>query len=142
MRSSPHIFRKEFHMAEVDKETFDVSREALGIEQDTGEANTVAKVVEGEVVQTKKNKVQKVAETFFGGDLRDVASYVVKDVIIPAAKDMLYDTVSQYSITGIYSQNLHIFLDLPLLILIKYIIQTYVCLLKNFSRLWYNYKQY
>lgn len=95
MRSSPHIFRKEFHMAEVDKETFDVSREALGIEQDTGEANIVAKVVKGEVVQTKKNKVQKVAETFFGGDLRDVASYVVKDVIIPAAKDMLYDTVSQ-----------------------------------------------
>ena len=59
-------------MAEVDKETFDVSREALGIEQDTGEANTVAKVVKGEVVQTKKNKVQKVAETFFGGDLRSI----------------------------------------------------------------------
>lgn len=82
-------------MAEVDKETFDVSREALGIEQDTTEPSTVDKVVKGEVVQTKKNKIQKVAETFFGGDLRDVASYVVRDVMIPAAKDMLYDTVSQ-----------------------------------------------
>ena len=82
-------------MAEVDKETFDVSREALGIEQDKTEPSTVDKVVKGEVVQTKKNKIQKVAETFFGGDLRDVASYVVKDVMIPAAKDMLYDTVSQ-----------------------------------------------
>lgn len=59
MRSSPHIFRKEFHMAEVDKETFDVSREALGIEQDTGEANTVAKVVKGEVVQTKKTRSRR-----------------------------------------------------------------------------------
>lgn len=82
-------------MAEVDKETFDVSREALGIEPDKGEPSTVDKVVQGEVVQTKKNKIQKIAETFFGGDLRDVASYVVKDVMIPAAKDMLYDTVSQ-----------------------------------------------
>lgn len=82
-------------MAEVDKDTFDVSREALGIEQDTTEPSAVDKVVKGEVVQTKKNKIQKVAETFFGGDLRDVASYVVRDVMIPAAKDMLYDTVSQ-----------------------------------------------
>lgn len=82
-------------MAEVDKETFDVSRESLGIEPDTAEPSTVDKVVKGEVVQTKKNKIQKIAETFFGGDLRDVASYVVKDVMIPAAKDMLYDTVSQ-----------------------------------------------
>lgn len=82
-------------MAEADKEIFDVSREALGIEQDTAESSTVDKVVKGEVVQTKKSKIQKTAETFFGGDLRDVASYVVKDVMIPAAKDMLYDTVSQ-----------------------------------------------
>lgn len=82
-------------MAEVDKETFDVSREALGIEPNADKPNDVDKVVQGEVVRKKKNKVQKVAETFFGGDLRDVASYVVKDVMIPAAKDMLYDTVSQ-----------------------------------------------
>ena len=51
MRSSPHIFRKEFHMAEVDKETFDVSREALGIEPNADKPNDVDKVVQGEVVR-------------------------------------------------------------------------------------------
>lgn len=95
MRSSPHIFRKEVHMAEVDKETFDVSREALGIEPNADRPSDIDKVVQGEVICKKKNKVQNVVETFFGGDLRDVASYVVKDVMIPAAKDMLYDTVAQ-----------------------------------------------
>ena len=52
-------------------------------------------MVTGEVVRKQKSKIQNVAETFFGGDLKDVASYVVVDVMIPAAKDMLYDTVSQ-----------------------------------------------
>lgn len=80
-------------MAEVDKETFDVSREALGIESD--EPKKDDKVVQGEVVVKRKGKAQKVAETFFGGDLRDVASYVVMDVLVPNAKDMLYDMVSQ-----------------------------------------------
>ena len=84
-------------MAEVDKETFDVSRKGLGIEpENTDNHNNVTEsVVTGEVVRKQKSKIQNVAETFFGGDLKDVASYVVVDVMIPAAKDMLYDTVSQ-----------------------------------------------
>ena len=84
-------------MAEVDKETFDVSRKGLGIEPENKDNhnNVTESVVTGEVVRKRKSKIQNVAETFFGGDLKDVASYVVLDVMIPAAKDMLYDTVSQ-----------------------------------------------
>lgn len=84
-------------MAEVDKDTFDVSRKGLGIEPDNTDnhTNVTESVVTGEVVRKRKSKIQNVAETFFGGDLKDVASYVVVDVMIPAAKDMLYDTVSQ-----------------------------------------------
>lgn len=84
-------------MAEVDKETFDVSRKGLGIEPENKDNhnNVTESVVTGEVVRKRKSKIQNVAETFFGGDLKDVASYVVIDVMIPAAKDMLYDTVSQ-----------------------------------------------
>ncbi len=94
------IFSKGIAMAEVDKETFDVSRKGLGIEPDNKDnkdnhANVTESVVTGEVVRKRKSKIQNVAETFFGGDLKDVASYVVMDVMIPAAKDMLYDTVSQ-----------------------------------------------
>ena len=84
-------------MAEVDKETFDVSRKGLGIEPENKDNhnNVTESVVTGEVVRKQKSKIQNVAETFFGGDLKDVASYVVIDVMIPAAKDMLYDTVAQ-----------------------------------------------
>ena len=91
------IFSKGVVMAEVDKDTFDVSRKGLGIEPDNTDnhTNVTESVVTGEVVRKRKSKIQNVAETFFGGDLKDVASYVVMDVMIPAAKDMLYDTVSQ-----------------------------------------------
>ena len=91
------IFSKGVSMAEVDKETFDVSRKGLGIEPENKDNhnNVTESVVTGEVVRKQKSKIQNVAETFFGGDLKDVASYVVVDVMIPAAKDMLYDTVSQ-----------------------------------------------
>ena len=84
-------------MAEVDKETFDLSRKGLGIEPENKDNhnNVTESVVTGEVVRKQKSKIQNVAETFFGGDLKDVASYIVVDVMIPAAKDMLYDTVSQ-----------------------------------------------
>ena len=91
------IFSKGVVMAEVDKDTFDVSRKGLGIEPDNTDnhTNVTESVVTGEVVRKRKSKIQNVAETFFGGDLKDVASYVVVDVMIPAAKDMLYDTVAQ-----------------------------------------------
>ena len=91
------IFLKGVAMAEVDKETFDVSRKGLGIEPENKDNhnNVTESVVTGEVVRKQKSKIQNVAETFFGGDLKDVASYIVVDVMIPAAKDMLYDTVSQ-----------------------------------------------
>lgn len=88
-------------MAEVDKEKFDISRKSLGIPQD-GESNDkpvdapkVDKVITGEVIQKHKSGIQKVAETFLGGDIKDVGSYIINDVMIPAAKDMMYDMVSQ-----------------------------------------------
>ena len=46
MRSSPHIFRKEFHMAEVDKEASDDSREASVIEANARKPNDVDNVVQ------------------------------------------------------------------------------------------------
>lgn len=88
-------------MAEVDKKHFDISRKALGIPQDDrseekpAEAPKVDKVVTGDVIQKRKSGVQKLAETFLGGDVKDVGSYILNDVMIPAAKDMMYDMVSQ-----------------------------------------------
>jgi hypothetical protein len=52
----------------------------------------VESVVTGKVVQRKKPLRKRFAETFFGGgNSKDVGSYVLFDVLIPAAQDMIMD---------------------------------------------------
>lgn len=51
-------------------------------------------VVSGEVIRRKKPWRRRFTETFVGGDARTVGSYVVLDVLIPAAKDMVADAMS------------------------------------------------
>lgn len=53
------------------------------------------KVVSGEVTQRKKGLGSKIAETFTGDNAHNVMEYVLFDVIIPAAKNMAADAVSQ-----------------------------------------------
>lgn len=55
----------------------------------------IEKIVEGEVVRRKKPLGKRFSETFVGGDARSVASYVVLDVLVPAAKDTIADAFSQ-----------------------------------------------
>lgn len=67
------------------------------VEVKAEEPTKVKKVVKGEVIQKKKGIGSKIAETFTGDDAKSVGSYVLFDVIIPAAKNMLADAVSQGS---------------------------------------------
>lgn len=55
----------------------------------------VEKVISGRVVRRKKPVGRKFSEVFFGGTAKDVWSFVVADVLIPAAKDMISDSFSQ-----------------------------------------------
>lgn len=59
------------------------------------EAKKIVKVTEGDVVRRKKPLGKKFAETFAGGDARATAGYVLLEVLVPAAKDMIADAVSQ-----------------------------------------------
>lgn len=52
----------------------------------------VQKVVSGPVI-TKKNELRKLTSIFAPGDVRNVGSYIVWDVIVPAIKDALEDVV-------------------------------------------------
>lgn len=52
-------------------------------------------VVEGDVIRRKKPLGKRFAEVFVTGDGRSVWNYVVFDVLVPAAKDMASDAVSQ-----------------------------------------------
>lgn len=55
----------------------------------------IERVVTGEVVRRKKPLGRRFGEVFGGGDAQGVATYVVQDVLLPAAKDMIADAVSQ-----------------------------------------------
>ena len=59
------------------------------------EDKKVEKVVIGEVTRRKKPLVRRFRETFIQGEARSVWAYLAQDVLIPAAKDMVMDAVSQ-----------------------------------------------
>lgn len=52
-------------------------------------------VVTGEVVRRKKPVGRRFLETFLGGSAQEVARYLLMEVMLPAAKDLITDTVSQ-----------------------------------------------
>lgn len=55
----------------------------------------VEKVVTGEVIQRKQPLGKRMKETFFGGETQGVGTYVIMDVMIPAAKEMLADSARE-----------------------------------------------
>lgn len=61
--------------------------------QEPREKQKLEKVVKGKVVKVKKSLGKKFLETFMGEDIENITSYVIHDVLIPAAKSMMYDMV-------------------------------------------------
>lgn len=60
------------------------------------ESKKIDPVVLGEVVRRKKPLGKRFMETFVGGsDAQSVWSYVLQDVLVPAAKDMITDAFTQ-----------------------------------------------
>jgi hypothetical protein len=59
------------------------------------EEKVVEKVIVGEVIRQKKPIGRKFKEIFVGGEAKSVWQYIAMDVLVPAAKDMVSDAVSQ-----------------------------------------------
>ena len=59
----------------------------------TTEDKKVERVVTGKVKKQKRGFGKKVADTLCEDDTKNVGSYIIYDVLIPAAKDMLSDMV-------------------------------------------------
>lgn len=57
------------------------------------EKKVVKKVVKGGVKKRKKPLSKKLTETFIGEDIDNVSSYIINDVLIPAAKSTIFDMV-------------------------------------------------
>lgn len=55
----------------------------------------VEQITVNSVVRRKKPLGKRFTESFVGGDAQSVGAYIVADVLLPAAKDMIADAVSQ-----------------------------------------------
>lgn len=69
------------------------------------EDKKIESVVSGEVVSRKKPLGRRFREIFIGGDTKSVMHYVIADVLIPQAKDMLSEAVSQGFERLIYGES-------------------------------------
>jgi len=59
-----------------------------------GESKKPGKVIKGKIITRKKSLGKRIAETFLGENLSNVVSYVLHDVLVPAAKTTFSDMVS------------------------------------------------
>jgi len=59
------------------------------------EPKKVDRIITSEVVRKKPSLGKRLMQTFIGGDTQSTWSYVLFDVMVPAAKDMMSDAVSQ-----------------------------------------------
>jgi hypothetical protein len=58
------------------------------------EPKKIEKIIRGSVVKRKKTWWRRITETFLGNDVESVSSYIIQDVLVPAAKNTLSDMVS------------------------------------------------
>ena len=55
----------------------------------------IEKIIAGEAVRRKMSLGKRLKETFIGGDSRGLFSYLLFEIMLPAAKDVVADVVSQ-----------------------------------------------
>lgn len=60
-----------------------------------GDRPKQTQIIKNKATIRKKSPLVRFREVFFGDDARSVASYVAQDVLLPAAKDMISDAVTQ-----------------------------------------------
>lgn len=61
--------------------------------QTAADERRVSKVVKGNVKTKKKSELAKLQDVFIAEDVSNVKSYLFMDVLVPAAKKMIYDIV-------------------------------------------------
>jgi hypothetical protein len=84
-----------FSLSKVDMEAFPSNSREQKPVPEPNEEKVVPKVVTGEATRRKKPISSRFREMFFGDDTKGVFDYVVGDVLVPALKDMIADSVSQ-----------------------------------------------
>lgn len=84
----------EKRRAELDGEIFPSNSITRKTEvKETIEKKKIKPIVKGKVIKQKRSFGKRIKEVIFGDDTRSVGSYVVYDVLVPAAKAMVTDIV-------------------------------------------------
>lgn len=74
-------------------------------EEGSAEKRDIKKVVTGPVKTKKKSGTSKFMSNFVSDDAQNVKSYILSDVLIPAAKKLLYDIVTDSIDMILYGNN-------------------------------------
>lgn len=69
------------------------------------EPRKIESVVTSQVVPKKKSLGKRFKEVFIGGNSRNVANYVIMDVLVPQAKDMIVEAAQQAFERMIYGES-------------------------------------
>lgn len=73
--------------------------------RDSPKEKNIAPIISGGAVRRKKSLRKQFSETFVAGDAKSAVRYVVMDVLLPAAKDMIVEAGSQGIEKLIYGEN-------------------------------------
>ncbi len=65
-------------------------------ESSADERKRVEKVVRGKVKSRKRNEIRKFADVFIPEDMENVKSYILMDVVVPAIKKAISDTIDTF----------------------------------------------
>lgn len=65
----------------------------------------VQKIVTGIVRKQKKGFFKRIDQTMFGDDMRSVGTYVLQDILIPATKDLIVDTIRGGIEVAVYGER-------------------------------------
>lgn len=92
-------------MADVQPREYDISREALGLEESNDKETKISPVAHGRKANAKKPLARRLVEAFVGGDVHDVTRHVLNDVALPALKNMIYDGICEGTERIIYGET-------------------------------------
>lgn len=62
--------------------------------KEIGAKKRVEKVVTGNAQTIKKSGIRKFSDIFVADDLSNIGSYILNDIVVPAVKNTIYDTVT------------------------------------------------
>lgn len=65
----------------------------------------IEKVIEGEVIARKKTNTSKFKSIFFGGEFKGAFRYILADVLLPAARNLLVDMTTKGIETVVYGDS-------------------------------------